>query len=73
MVKYLIRVGQANANVKDKVDLLSIEVFRSFLMISLSKDGNTPLHFAAEKGHLKIVEYLITEGKADINATDCVS
>ena len=29
----------------------------------------TPLHFAAEKGHLSVVEYLVNQ-KADINAKD---
>jgi len=27
----------------------------------------TPLHYAAEKGHLSVVEYLVNQ-KADINA-----
>jgi len=34
---------------------------------SKSKDGFNPLHYAAEKGHLSIVEYLVNQ-KADINA-----
>ena len=29
--------------------------------------GWTPLHFAADKGHLRVVEYLVNQ-KADINA-----
>jgi len=32
----------------------------------------TPLHLAAEKGHLSVVEYLVNQ-KADINAkNNCV-
>jgi len=31
------------------------------------KDNQTPLHYAAEKGHLSVVEYLVNQ-KADINA-----
>jgi len=29
--------------------------------------GQTPLHFAADQGHFRVVEYLVTQ-KADINA-----
>jgi len=31
--------------------------------------SSTPLHLAAQKGHLSIVEYLVNQ-KADINAKD---
>ena len=34
---------------------------------SKSKDNWTPLHYAADKGHLSVVEYLVNQ-KADINA-----
>ena len=34
---------------------------------ALNSDGLTPLGRAVWKGHLNIVEYLINEGKADIN------
>jgi len=30
-------------------------------------DGSTPLHLAAQYGHLSVVEYLVNQ-KADINA-----
>lgn len=33
------------------------------------KDGMTCLHWAADRGHLSIVQYLLS-GKADVNATD---
>jgi len=33
------------------------------------REGFTPLHWAAEKGHLSVVEYLVNQ-KADINATN---
>ena len=34
--------------------------------------GWTPLHYAASKGHLSIVEYLVNQ-KVDINAKDNTS
>ena len=36
------------------------------------KDGATPLLVAAEKGHLEVVKYLVTEAKADVNHPDKV-
>jgi len=35
--------------------------------------GSTPLHLAATEGHKEIVEYLIKEGGADVNAANEVS
>jgi cytohesin len=34
------------------------------------KEGKTPLHEAAYKGHLKTVQWLVTEAGADTAATD---
>jgi len=36
---------------------------------SKDKDNRTPLHYAAEKGHLSVVEYLVNQ-KADLNDKD---
>lgn len=30
-----------------------------------NKDGNTPLHFAARRGHIDVVKYLIEEKGAN--------
>ena len=34
------------------------------------KHGRTPLLIAAKRGHLKVVEYLVTEAKANPNQAD---
>ncbi|XP_008398616.1 myotrophin [Poecilia reticulata] len=37
--------------------------------VNESLHGRNPLHYAADFGHLKVVEYLLEKG-ADVNATD---
>jgi ankyrin repeat protein len=39
------------------------------LVLSNDKDGMTPLHFAAGKGHKAVVEVLLAHG-AEVNAKD---
>jgi hypothetical protein len=43
----------------------------TLLLLLLLQDGRTPLHLAAEKGHLDVVELLLGAGAA-ANATDKV-
>jgi len=33
-------------------------------------DGRTPLHFAADYGQLEVIEFLVEERNADVNAVD---
>ena len=49
-----------------------MSVFVLLLAVSLSLHQMTPLHMAAEKGELKIVEYLVglTDQEVDINIQD---
>jgi cytohesin len=35
-----------------------------------AKDGLTPLHFAAMQGHAEVAQWLVAEGKADVEAAD---
>lgn len=35
-----------------------------------SNSGVTPLFVASEKGHLKIVKFLVEEGEADVDQVD---
>ena len=37
------------------------------------QDGQTPLHLAAQYGHLTTVQYLIEEGGAEVDVRDRVS
>lgn len=53
--------------------LLSYKCTWSKLSLLMLQMGNTPLHTAATKGYLEIVEFLVSSGNADVNQTNQVS
>ncbi len=53
-------------------DCISVFSKAFYLPFDLLKDGNTPLHYASDYGHLSVVECLINKG-ANVNAIDKVN
>ena len=50
----------------DRLTLLTVS-------ITVNKEGDAPIHCAAESGSLSVVQYLITQAAVDKNVTGMVS
>ena len=73
-------VKMVSCLIQSITSLILFNTREELTMMSLFDDGvaniqmgSTPLHEAALKGHKAIVEYLIKEGGANVNAVDMVS
>ena len=67
IVQLLVGKGGANVDLADEVILLIVNFSFSFLLSQFSiflnvKDGATPLHIAAQKGYVQIVQILLDKG-----------
>ena len=73
MVEYLVdRGAKVVPEAKDRVNhIISIWSHASSVTFT-SQDGNTPLIWAAKKGHFSMVEYLV-ERRASVETTASVS
>ena len=67
IVQLLVEKGGANVDLADEVILLIVNFSFSFLLSQFSiflnvKNGVTPLHIAAQKGYVQIVQILLDKG-----------
>ena len=76
IVQILLVKGKPNVNLPDEVILLIVSFsffsFSHFSFFFNVKDGRTPLHFAAFKGHKQIVQILLEKGKPNVDLPDKV-
>jgi hypothetical protein len=71
--RYLVSVN-ADLNAKENVRISTFTcVYKLFIHCFIIQDGHNTVLYAAEKGHLSILQYLVEECHVDINHSLTVS